>query len=316
MNNSHKIININKESKIYSSETDKYDVVIIKLKEVEIGYFLEIDENIFNNNSESLYDNDSVYILHYFNGNRASVSFGYGLAKINNYDIKHLCNTESGSSGAPIINLTTNKILGIHKGYISNKKDNYNIGTFLKFPLNEIYNKIKQKIRPFTKEDYDNIFVRGVGLINTGNNSFINSSLQALIHCKLFIHTFMNKGGGLDSEKTPISYNVLLVCTSLLDVDKNPGVKYIDISYFNNVLIKKHPIFRNYNLPDSQELCKIFLEDLSNELNEAKNINLQTFFGIKKIQVDSIFDSNFRREKKSIIIDLFYSQIINIFLCG
>ena len=40
-------INIDKDSKIYSSIRDKYDMMIIRLKEGEVNNYLEIDENIF-----------------------------------------------------------------------------------------------------------------------------------------------------------------------------------------------------------------------------------------------------------------------------
>ena len=52
----------------------------------------------------------------------------------------HKCNTEIGSSGGPIFSAITKKIIGIHKGAIYNKerKTKFNIGTFLKFPLNEL----------------------------------------------------------------------------------------------------------------------------------------------------------------------------------
>lgn len=51
----------------------------------------------------------------------------------NNYNFDHLCSTENGSSGAPIINLSNLKIIGIHKEASNNY--NYNIGLFLYEPL-------------------------------------------------------------------------------------------------------------------------------------------------------------------------------------
>ena len=135
INENLQLININE--KIYSSITEEYDIMIIKIKEEEIKNYLEIDENIYNNNSEELYKNQSIYILHYPNGGKVSISFGYGIEKINNYDIKHLCNTEVGSSGGPILCYLTNKVIGIHKGFL---KKGFNLGTFLKFPLNELNN--------------------------------------------------------------------------------------------------------------------------------------------------------------------------------
>jgi len=52
INGKLKIISINKDSKIYSSE--EYDLVIIKIKENLMDNYLEIDQNIFTENSEKL----------------------------------------------------------------------------------------------------------------------------------------------------------------------------------------------------------------------------------------------------------------------
>ena len=183
----------------------------------------------------------------------------------------------------------------------------------------EIVPKNTIKYRPLTQKDYDEIFIKGVGIINLGNTCFINSCLQALIHCKLFMQTFFKMSDKLSEEKTPISYNFLLICILMLDIAKLEGVKYIDISYFKYIFGKKHPIFNGYNQNDSQEFCRIFLEDLSNELNEVKNKGLYKALtnseGKAKIFRDNEFDLNFKEREKSIIIDLFYSQIITTFTC-
>ena len=138
INDEYQIIDINEKSKLYSSITNKYDIMIIKLKEDDdIKNFLEIDSNIFKQNSELSYKEDLIYILHYPNAGKASVSRGTGIEKINDYDIKHFCNTEVGSSGGPILCYLTNKVIGIHKGFF---KKGFNLWTFLKFPLNELNN--------------------------------------------------------------------------------------------------------------------------------------------------------------------------------
>ena len=138
-------IDLNSESKIYSSSNNEYDMMIIRLKEGQVNNYLDIDENIFEDNSENYYENDSIYILHYANAEEAKVSFGKGIKKVDNYDIKHLCHTEPGSSGGPILSRMTNKVIGIHKGSIGKGKCDYNIGTFLKYPLNEVKNQNKPK---------------------------------------------------------------------------------------------------------------------------------------------------------------------------
>ena len=70
----------------------------------------------------------------------------YILNEINNYDIKHSCSTNNGSSGSPILNLKNNKVIGIHKQ--GSKIFNFNIGTLLNYPLNDFIknNKVNKNI--------------------------------------------------------------------------------------------------------------------------------------------------------------------------
>ena len=128
-----------KYNKIYSSIRDKYDMMIIRLKEGEVNNYLEIDENIFKWDSIYNYKNESIYILHHPNAEEAKVSFGSGIEKVNDYDIKHFCHTEPGSSGGPILSKITNKVIGIHKGSKTKYgKSDYNLGTFLRYPLGDL----------------------------------------------------------------------------------------------------------------------------------------------------------------------------------
>ena len=134
------MININKDSKLYSSADDKYDVMIIKINKDDenIKNYLQIDSNIFQTDSLSKYENEDLYILHFpkCDNDKAHISFGKGIKQIKEYDIKHECNTDAGSSGAPILSSLTNKVIGIHKLFLESR--NCNLGTFLKFPLDEL----------------------------------------------------------------------------------------------------------------------------------------------------------------------------------
>ena len=143
------VLNIEEKNKIFSSKTEKYDIMIIKLKDDNNKFnYLELDNNLFNENSEYLYENKSIYILHYPNGENISVSYGYGIKKLDKYYIQHLCNTQSCSSGSPILNLSNNKVIGIHKGTIKNKdkKAKFNLGILLKYPLNKLNKKKTNEI--------------------------------------------------------------------------------------------------------------------------------------------------------------------------
>ena len=138
-----KRIRIDNNRKIYSSE--EYDIIIIKLKEVdEIHHFLELDNELFNYGSEIKYKLDYIYALHYPYGENALVSYSYGFENISKYEFEHRCNTEAGSSGSPILRLSSNKVIGIHKAFVKKKK--INLGTFLKYILMEL-NDIKSSIK-------------------------------------------------------------------------------------------------------------------------------------------------------------------------
>ena len=150
------VIDINKDSKLYSSSDYKYDIMIIRLKEGQAKAYLEIDNNIFKDNAENNYHNENIYILHYANGKEAKISFGNGLEKVNDYYIKHELHTEHGSSGGPILSQNTDWVIGIHKG--ANQQKGYNIGTFLKFPLNELKNQNKSKSKG-PKVSYNNYYI-------------------------------------------------------------------------------------------------------------------------------------------------------------
>ena len=103
----------------------------------EIKDYLEIDENIFKN-SELAYKDEPIYLLYYPGKDKeAKVSTSdKGIEKLDEYNIKHFCNTELGSSGSPILSAMTDKIIGIHQAGIM--RGNYKIGVFLKYPLSEL----------------------------------------------------------------------------------------------------------------------------------------------------------------------------------
>ena len=126
---------------IYTNE--KYDITIIEIKNEKdkIKYFMKIDEDYLNNDIDVIYDK-SIYILQYPLGEKVGVSYGI-INRIDEYNIEHYCNTETGSSGSPIINIINNEIIGIHKEGI--KKRKINRGTLLKYPINDfIVTKLKK----------------------------------------------------------------------------------------------------------------------------------------------------------------------------
>ena len=174
------------------------------------------------------------------------------------------------------------------------------------------------KKRPLDISDYNNIIYKEIGMINLGNTCFINSCLQVLIHCPDFIYSFFNQHKSINKNNTIISAYFYEVCLLMMDT-VNTQAKYIDITNFKNVFGKKHPTFGEYLQNDSQEFCRVLLEDISNELNTVKNKALyreltNTDRKTKAIR-DKEFDQNFKGRELSIITELFYSQTITTFTC-
>ena len=84
INNDSKLIDIKKDNPIYLSKKEEYDIIIIQLNEDDINDYLEIDENIFKINSENTYKDEQIYILHYPNSNKASISYILNIYVIHN----------------------------------------------------------------------------------------------------------------------------------------------------------------------------------------------------------------------------------------
>ena len=138
-------IEIDNLRKCYTNE--KYDTTIIEIKtddKVDINKFLEIDENIFDDNAYKTFSKSSVYIIHYPKGIQNEISFGKIKDISDSLDIYHQCNTLPGSSGGPIINSINYKIIGIHKGSEEGKK--LNLGTLLKLPIENFNEKFSNII--------------------------------------------------------------------------------------------------------------------------------------------------------------------------
>ena len=100
-----------------------------------INDFLELDEDLFKEKPELHYDNESFYLLQYFNSHYVKgVSYGKEI-KFSEYEICHYCSSEKASGGAPILNLKNNEVVGLHFG--ASKRHDHNLGTYLKYPIED-----------------------------------------------------------------------------------------------------------------------------------------------------------------------------------
>ena len=171
INGLNKNIQINDNRKIYTNKN--YDITIIEIipEKDNIFNFLELDEQIFEEDSDKLFYRLSIYLL--FSGKTSCVSYGIIAQIKENNNICHLCSSDENSGGGPIMSLRTNKVIGFHIGGAT--KMNYNIGGFIKYPFNEFINLNKDYISS-NGVCSENIWNKS----NKNNNNNINTSEEVL----------------------------------------------------------------------------------------------------------------------------------------
>ena len=143
---------IDNSRRTYSEK--QYDITIIEIKEendgININRILELDYDIYEKEDLNKgFHDKSVYIIHYPDGLNESLSINI-IQKIDskNLKIEHLCATKNGSSGAPIFNLNSFKVIGMHTGRHRNK--DFNCGIILRKPIEE-FNTLKKKNSSISK---------------------------------------------------------------------------------------------------------------------------------------------------------------------
>ena len=128
--NEKRTIYIDIKRQVYCNKED--NITIIELKnEDNINYFIELDDDIYR---DTIYEKESIYLLHYLNNTTPSVSYGI-IKNVDNNIIKTTCYIESGMNFAPILNTNNNKVIGIWNKNIQN--NNSNNGIFLIKPVCE-----------------------------------------------------------------------------------------------------------------------------------------------------------------------------------
>ena len=196
--NQLKLINIDPTRNIYFNK--EYNTTIIELKAYDnINNYLEFDDNLFGNNIKSIFEKESLYILHYFNSAKAIVSYGI-LNKLSGYKINHSSFINSGSNGAPILNLTNNKVIGI--SLETQGMNNYN-GIILKYSIEDFINKYQ-----INNNQMPNMFNNNFGFgINNNfmpniNNMNNNNFMPGMINNFNFMPNMMvNNNSNLDYEE-------------------------------------------------------------------------------------------------------------------
>ena len=260
INNIFHDIHIDNDSKIYSSDEEKYDIMIIKLNEENSRYdCLDIDtQNIMKQDSESSYENEQIYILHYPFKKKGTgcISYGNKFKKRNEYQFEHYCDTDKGSSGGPILSSQTHKIIGIHRACMkSGDKTTVicNIGTFLKYPLIEL-NENNDSIKYI-----ENITLEGTEHTYTRTSKFL--SLDDFENCVLNYNRYMENYYILSKNyKILDPSGIMLSKISIFDKDRGTVKKdkeiikkILEILMTNEFPENKKKLLNNINISRNEE---------------------------------------------------------------
>ena len=150
------------------------------------------------------------------------------------------------------------------------------------------------------------------GLNNLGNTCFMNTCLQNLIHCSPFIARLFDPTLTLRPGK--LTREFMSICKTQISTSSRSSSP----SEFKSAFGSIHSEYRGYRQHDTQEFCRLLLEDISKELNTVKKIPPYKEIDSKgktRFQLNKEFDEIFRARENSIVIDTFYGQIENVFIC-
>ena len=282
-------LNIDENRTIYTNK-DNFDITIIEIKEDDkIINFLELDERVLDENSD-LY-NENIYITHYpqlkYDKQKAAVSYGILKEIQNNSNIVHYCSTKPGSSGSPILNISNNKVIGVHKEGSINY--NFNCGTYLKEPINEYLNNINLiRKSKTTKNEYLN------------NNNEIKKSKTIKNEIKNVIINDKNEinneiGITLKIEKEDIGQKIyyldntdgMYYCNGTYMELKHDKLKELNDLNVELSINKKKFKYKKYFVPECEGIYEIHLKlitclkDCSFMFSGCRNIiniNLSSFY--------------------------------------
>ena len=165
------------------------------------------------------------------------------------------------------------------------------------------------------------------GFNNLGSTCYMNSALQNIIHCKIFISKIITIKNSNILKSDSITNSFLKLCNSIIDNKNRETSKYLSYisslnsispsNFKNNFCYKHREYMRGQH--DSIEFLRTLLDDMSKEININQNISAYkelTTEGKSKEEQNKEYHNFFLSRENSIIVDIFYNQMINIFTCA
>ena len=245
------------------------DIAAIEIKDSDSIYkyieFLEYDKEYITH-GYSIYKDKELFSVQYL---YEGLSFSTGFIKnINNFEFFHDMSTGRGSSGCPIL-LYSNRIIGIHNGYMQKQKLNvgYFIGEFIKkFDLpnqlnidknsqsmdkNKIFTNINNskinnkiynpKINANINKNINNTKNNNINSIKDFSNNYINT-----INNKVELTLDLTKSQKISNNIKEDSKEIITFYIKSIDQLLNCKVSCKSSNIFNtvmNVIFEKEPSF-------------------------------------------------------------------------
>ena len=290
INNESEIKEIDLNNRIKYTNKD-YDITIIEIKEEDnINNYLKLDKKIMKEGINKTYNKNSIYIIQYPENNKLGVSYGIivSLDEKKTYDFKHSCNTENGSSGSPIINLSNNMVIGIHKE--ASSQGNYNKGLFLNYAIEDF---IKKKLIKELNERFK------LNLKENDNLDILNLSRRKISNIEILDKIVIDNLKELDLSRNKIPDIKVLEKVKFENLEKlNLSWNHIsDIEVLEKVKFEnlKSLNLDNNKISDIKVLEKVKFEKLENiDLSNNKIPNIEA---LEKVKFENIKDLNLSGNK-------------------
>ena len=306
INNVSKIIELTEKRYI----NNEYNLSIIEIKKKSCNdiNFLELDDKLYEEESEMYYDKESIYVLHYNKNNNISVTYGI-IYDINKSQIICSSNFKSYSNlnGFPIFNLTNNKLIGIYK----NMSSYFIKGIFLKSLISNFikeYNKKPNLIYisiDVGKEDInkDIYFLDNQEYEDKDGKKCYHDNLKELneFNTKLFINEKEGKYSKYFIPKVEGQYNIKIQfninltnssfmfagCKTIKNISfinfNRKQITNMKYMFSNCENIKKINLF-SFNTINVTDMSKLFYN-----CKRLKSLNLLSFNTKKVIDMNNMF---------------------------